>query len=51
MIGHSGDRELFRSPEQIDTDESFSVIATTNGDVDLVCGLHARITGKIEVAD
>jgi len=51
VVGRLGDQEIFRSPEQIDTDESFSVIAKASGEVALVCGLHSRITGKIDVAD
>jgi hypothetical protein len=44
-----GGEEIFRSREQIDTDESYAVVMDRPGEIALGCGLHARISGKIMV--
>jgi len=49
VVGTRGGEELFRSSEQISTDESFSVVMDAPGEITLGCGLHARINGKIVV--
>lgn len=49
VVGFRGGEELFRSREQIDTDESFSVVMDAPGEITLGCGLHARIRGIIIV--
>jgi len=50
VIGVRQGEEAFRSPEQIDTDEVYSVVMDRPGEVAIGCGLHARISGKIIVA-
>lgn len=49
VVGLRDGEEIFRSPEQIDTDEVYSLVLDRPGDIAIVCGLHARISGKIVV--
>ncbi len=49
VVGFREGREEFRSNERIETEESFVVLADKSGVIDINCGLHARITGKIIV--
>ncbi|MBG0810562.1 cupredoxin domain-containing protein [Methylosinus sp. H3A] len=49
LIGVMGAEEVFRSPEQIDEDESFRVILLRPGEVTYRCGLHSHMTGVISV--
>ena len=49
VVGFRDGKETFRSPEQIDTDETYAVIADKPGEIELRCGLHARIVGRILV--
>ncbi|MFY9629264.1 MAG: cupredoxin domain-containing protein [Methylocystis sp.] len=49
IIGFRNGEEVFRSREQIDADETYSVVASEPGAIELHCGLHARIIGKIIV--
>ncbi len=49
VVGFRDGKETFRSPEQIDTDETYAVTADKPGENELHCGLHARIVGRILV--
>jgi plastocyanin len=49
IVGLRDGQEMFRSSEQLDTDETFTVVADKPGEIELQCGLHARIIGKIQV--
>jgi len=49
VIGFRAGRLEFRSKEQMDTDESFVVLAEKPGEIEISCGLHALISGKIIV--
>jgi len=49
LIGVMGAEEIFRSPEQVDEDETFRVILTRPGEVTYRCGLHSHMTGVISV--
>ena len=49
VVGFRDGRLAFRSKEQLDTDESFVVLAEKPGEIEINCGLHALISGKIVV--
>ncbi|HXY57773.1 MAG TPA: cupredoxin domain-containing protein [Methylocystis sp.] len=49
VVGLRGEEEVFRSVEQMDTDDSFEVVIDGPGDIAIVCGLHASMTGNILV--
>jgi plastocyanin len=50
VIGATGKAELFRSPEQVDEDEDYSVVLSEPGSIDVRCGLHSHMRGVIKVA-
>lgn len=49
VIGVAGATELFRSPEQVDEDEDYSVVLSEPGSIDFRCGLHSHMRGVIKV--
>jgi len=49
VVGSRDGAEVFRSVEQMDTDESFEVLIDRPGEITIVCGLHGSMTGKIVV--
>jgi plastocyanin len=49
VIGVAGARELFRSPDQIDEDETFSIVVSEPGPIEFRCGLHSHMRGSIKV--
>jgi plastocyanin len=49
LIGSMGGEEVFRSPEQVDEDETYRIVLTRPGEVTYRCGLHSHMTGKISV--
>lgn len=49
IVGENAKGEVFRSPEHVDEDETFSVDLTTPGEIEFHCGLHAAMKGRITV--
>ncbi len=49
IVGFRNGEEVFRSHEQIESEETYSVVASQAGAIELHCGLHARMIGKIIV--
>lgn len=49
VVGESAAGEIFRSAEQIDEGQTYSVALTAPGDVAFHCGLHANMKGRITV--
>ncbi len=49
VVGTRSGSEIFRLGEQLDTDETYSIVADAPGEIALGCGLHARMMGKITV--
>ncbi len=49
IVGENANGEVFRSPERIDEDETFSVVLTTPAEIDFHCGLHPTMKGRITV--
>lgn len=50
IVGETGGRELFRSPDQVGEDETYAVILSNSGEVSYYCGLHPGMKGKISVS-
>ncbi|HMK89558.1 MAG TPA: plastocyanin/azurin family copper-binding protein [Methylocystis sp.] len=49
VVGTRDGREIFRSPEQIDTDDTYSVDFEQTGEIVVGCGLHGRMSARIIV--
>ncbi len=49
VVGLRDETEIFRSNEQMDQDEAYSVVMDRPGDIVIRCGLHASMTAKIVV--
>jgi len=49
VVGLRDGAEVFRSAEQMDTDEAFEILLDRAGEISIVCGLHGSMTGKIVV--
>lgn len=49
VVGSLGGQEIFRSPEQIDEDETYAVVLAAPGEVAFACGLHSSMRGVITV--
>lgn len=49
IVGESASGEVFRSPEHIDEDETYSIELTTPGEIQFRCGLHSSMKGRITV--
>lgn len=49
IVVESGGREISRSPEQVDEDETFDVVLSSPGEVSYYCGLHLGMKGRISV--
>jgi plastocyanin len=49
VVGENGSGEIFRSPEHIDEDETFSIRLLSPGEIEFHCGVHSAMKGKITV--
>jgi plastocyanin len=49
VVGVQNGQQAFRSAEQLDTEEAFSVTLDSPGEILVSCGLHGRMSAKIIV--
>jgi plastocyanin len=49
VVGETANGEVFRSPEHIDEDETYSIRLQAPGEIDFHCGVHSTMKGKITV--
>jgi plastocyanin len=49
IVGEQKGREIFRSDERIDEDDSFRIVLETPGELALRCGLHSGIRARVIV--
>ncbi|MGA9599580.1 MAG: plastocyanin/azurin family copper-binding protein [Methylocystis sp.] len=49
VVGLLGETEIFRSSEQMDQDETYSVVMDRPGEIVIRCGLHASMSARIVV--
>jgi plastocyanin len=49
VVGESVNGEVFRSPEHLDEDETYSIKLLAPGEIDFHCGVHSTMKGKITV--
>ena len=49
VVGLRGETEIFRSSEQMDQDEAFTVVMDGPGEIVIRCGLHASMSARIVV--
>jgi plastocyanin len=50
VVGLRAETEIFRSNEQMDQDEAYSVVMDRPGEIVIRCGLHTSMSAKIVVA-
>jgi plastocyanin len=51
IVGENATGEVFRSPEHIDEDETYSVNLMTPGEIEFHCGVHSAMKGRITVTE
>ena len=49
VVGLRGETEIFRSNEQMDQDEAYSVVMDRPGEIVIRCGLHGSMSATIVV--
>jgi plastocyanin len=49
VVGLRAETEIFRSNEQMDQDEAYSVVMDRPGEIVIRCGLHTSMSAKIVV--
>jgi plastocyanin len=49
VVGLRGETEVFRSTEQMDQDEAYSVVMDRPGEIAIHCGLHGSMSATIVV--
>ncbi|MFY9655797.1 MAG: plastocyanin/azurin family copper-binding protein [Methylocystis sp.] len=47
VVGQRGETEVFRSNEQMDQDEAYSVVMDRPGEMVICCGVHGSMTAAI----
>ncbi|PWB91299.1 hypothetical protein C5688_06655 [Methylocystis sp. MitZ-2018] len=50
IVGETGGREIFRSPDQVGEEETYAVVLSNIGEVNYYCGVHPGMKGKISVS-
>jgi plastocyanin len=49
LIGEASGSEVFRSEEQMDSGDAFTVVVEKPGVITIRCGLHAKMQSKVTV--